>query len=695
MDVGGDCDDEDAEINPDANELCDGEDNDCDGETDEDVVGVFYRDRDEDGYGDPDVYVEQCPAPSGYVADNTDCDDGDGGIHPDATEYCDGEDHDCDGASMEGDSIDAEDWYPDADGDGYGDSSALVTACEQPSGHVEDGADCDDANDAVNPDAYDYCDDYADGVDDDCDGTPDNPDAAYEFHEDADGDGYGDAAVAATGCSPPEGMTTDASDCDDTVGDAHPGGIERYGWGIDYDCDGDLIHTVDDAQAALLGESSGDEAGDALLALGDYDGDGAYDLVIGACNEDAGGSGAGAVYVLLGSAGPPSGSQDLSSASVKLTGMAAGDLAGQALALLGDVDGDGLDDLGVGAPGNDDAHSGAGAAFLVTGVTISSGTKTFDLSYADGSIFGESASDAAGSYLAAAGDTDDDGLDDLWVSAPSYDGSAGAVYLVQSPASGEVDLCLASALLEGEASSDAAGPVAGGGDVDGDGQPDVLVGAPKNDEAGTNAGRAYLFLGPVSGTASLGDADTILEGEDSQAYAGSSVGYVGDGDGDGLDDVFVASPGGTTGGWTTGSAYLVGGGTLSDYVGSAISLAGADASFEGEAAADNAGWFIAAGGDLDGDGASDFLVGAPAEDATASDAGALYLVLGPVSGTEDLATSWIKIGSEQAGDALGSTASFAGDLDGDGLDDLLLGAPGDGTTASDAGAALLFLAGDL
>ncbi len=240
-DQSGDCDDENETIYPDAEELCDGEDNDCDGETDEDVTDTFYRDRDSDGFGDADVYVEQCPAPNGYVSDNADCDDDDASIHPSTTEYCDGTDYDRDGVTMEDNSADATTWYEDGDGDGYCDAHSTTQACEQPSGWADDDSDCDDGDAEIHPGAYDFCGDYSDGVDDDCDGTADNPDATYEFHEDADGDGYGAEDVLETGCEPPAGATTDDSDCDDTVADANPEGTERYAWGIDYDCDGDLI----------------------------------------------------------------------------------------------------------------------------------------------------------------------------------------------------------------------------------------------------------------------------------------------------------------------------------------------------------------------------------------------------------------------------------------------------------------------
>ena len=263
-----DCDDGDATQYPGATEYCNNEDDDCDGVVDDNAVDddVWYRDADGDGYGNPALSMEDCDQPSGYVLDNTDCDDGDADQYPGATEYCNGEDDDCDGVVDEDDAVDADTWYQDADFDGYGNANVSDVDCDQPSGYVSNDDDCDD-NDA---DQHPGADEYCNGEDDDCDGVVDE-DAAVDvltWYEDDDGDGYGNAAVTDIDCDQPTGYVSNDDDCDDGDADQYPG-ADEYCNGEDDDCDGSVDE--DDALDVLTWYEDADGDGYGNPAVSDID----------------------------------------------------------------------------------------------------------------------------------------------------------------------------------------------------------------------------------------------------------------------------------------------------------------------------------------------------------------------------------------------------------------------------------------
>ena len=208
-----DCDDSESEIHPDAEEVCDGVDNDCDDTVDEDSSDAltFFADADADGYGDPGASATACEAPSGYVSDDSDCDDTSDQAYPGGAEVCDGLDNDCDGTTDQGAS-DATAFYADADSDTFGDPEAEVMACEMPLGHAARPGDCDDTQALVNPDMDEICN----GLDDDCDTVIDT-DAVDKvtLFEDADGDGFGNPESPLLECPGASGTSENDQDCAD------------------------------------------------------------------------------------------------------------------------------------------------------------------------------------------------------------------------------------------------------------------------------------------------------------------------------------------------------------------------------------------------------------------------------------------------------------------------------------------------
>jgi hypothetical protein len=168
-----------------------------------------------------------------------DCADDDAAIHPDAIEVCDDIDNDCDGTTDVG-AADGALWYPDNDGDGYGNDAAAVDVCAQPDGHVLTDGDCDDDDDAVNPDEPEACN----GLDDNCDGDSDEGMSFDAWYLDGDGDGYGDTSTVEYACSPPDGGTLDGDDCDDFDNTTFPG-AEEVCDNADNDCDGEIDNGAD------------------------------------------------------------------------------------------------------------------------------------------------------------------------------------------------------------------------------------------------------------------------------------------------------------------------------------------------------------------------------------------------------------------------------------------------------------------
>jgi len=262
-----DCDDDDVSISPDAVEVCDGVDQDCDSAVDEGVTGTFYVDADGDGWGDEDSPVEDCDGTGQTTSQVGDCDDSDAAISPNAVEVCNGVDDDCDG-SVDADAVDPSTWYTDADGDGFG-AGEGVESCDAPDGVSADDGDCDDSDAGVNPSAVEVCN----GLDDDCDEAVDDEDPslsdATTWYLDLDGDGYGYAEVSAVSCEAPEHFIEDDTDCDDTDEAVNPGADEVCN-DLDDDCDGAIDDDDSDLDTSTAttwyDDTDGDGFGDATAS---------------------------------------------------------------------------------------------------------------------------------------------------------------------------------------------------------------------------------------------------------------------------------------------------------------------------------------------------------------------------------------------------------------------------------------------
>ena len=694
-----DCDDSSEAVHPAADELCNQVDDDCDGLVDDDALDglTWYMDADSDGYGLASAAAYACQRPDGHVADAGDCDDTVAVAHPGAPEVCDGLDNDCDAVADEDDAVDARRWYSDGDGDGFGLKSSSHVSCDAPEGWVSSRTDCDDTDAFVNPDATEICN----GIDDDCDAVIDlDSTEIISQWPDNDGDGYGARGTALQACELQPGYVTLKGDCDDAAASINPGASERCN---DLDDDCDILVDEDDAVDIRSWHRDRDKDGygsptsittscaapDGYVS-NDLDCDDSTDMVspdaMETCKDGVDNDCDGLFDDCMG--WPVEGA--LSAAEAVLVGEAASSKSGNALAAMGDLDGDGYGDLAVGASGEDSSERNAGAVYLVDGPLMGETS----LATANGKLTGENASDGAGWSVASAGDVNGDGQVDLLVGAKGFDGAgsdSGIAYLVYGPVSGELGLGAADARLLGMAEDDRAGcAVAGVGDVNADGWDDVLVGAFGDSSAGVSAGAAYLFLGPVSGSSLLSTADARLLGAAAKDFAGTSLAGVGDTDGDGYDDMLVGAWGQDSGRTGAGAVHLVLGPAYGE-----VDLGAADATLYGAARGDKFGGFVARAGDFDGDGHDDVLVGAEGEDSGGDLAGAAYLFYGPLEDGLGAEQADLVLVGASRDERAGVSVAVAGDLNGDGWGDLAVGAPGAKINGTGSGAVyIVFGAGE-
>ncbi|UCE37617.1 MAG: FG-GAP repeat protein [Thermoplasmata archaeon] len=559
-----------------------------------------------------------------------------------------------------GDNLD-----PDADNDGW-DDDIEVQCASDPKDNLSlpsnfdgdpfpDAIDSDDDNDGV----YDTVDafplDPNEWMDTDSDGTGDNTDM------DIDGDGA-ENTMDAFPMNPNEWVDTDSDD----IGNNLDLDDDNDGWSDDLEvvCGSDPLdfssRPIDTDEDTIPDILDTDDDNDGIPD--DYDASSLAqdDILWSKSNVDLGDYGIG------------------------FYGEVAGDRSGISIAGAGDVNGDGYDDILIGAYNNDEGGGEAGQTFLIFGKGSTWPTK-INLSDADASFIGESGGDRSGSSIAGAGDVNGDGYDDFLIGAPYHGGNRGQTYVIYGKASGwsmDTDLSLADASFIGEGNADLAGDfVAGAGDVNGDGFDDILIGAYKNNEGGDDAGQTYLVFGNASGWSmgtSLSTANASFWGEAVQDRAGSALAGGGDVNGDGFDDILIGAFFNDEGGLDAGQTYLILGkasGWAND-----VNVSNSDASFYGEDVMDYSGsaGSISIAGDVNGDGYDDILIGAVGNDDGGGSSGQTYLILGKASGwTMDINLSSVDASfwGERGGDTSGKSVSSAGDVNGDGYDDIIIGAP--------------------
>ena len=304
----------------------------------------------------------------------------------------------------------------------------------------------------------------------------------------------------------------------------------------------------------FLGIDMGDSSGYPVASAGDVNGDGLDDLLIVAGFADLNGFNAGETYLIYGRGGAAQlpGTFDLGSADVTFSGIDAGDNSGCSVASAGDVNGDGLDDLLIGAKGVDVNGFDVGETYLVYGRDAASPLSgAFDLRNADVTFSGIDADDQSGVSVAPAGDVNGDGLDDLLIGAhkadPNADSDAGETYLVYGGGlSGDFNLANADVTFNGIHAGDQSGlSVSAAGDVNGDGLDDLLIGSPGAD---SNAGATYMVYGRggpavLAGHFDLAAADVTFSGFAPSEHSGSAVASAGDVNGDGLADLLIGAKG--------------------------------------------------------------------------------------------------------------------------------------------------------
>jgi hypothetical protein len=687
--TGGDCDDSLNSVNPGEAEVCNSRDDDCDGLVDDGITATWYRDADSDGYGNSGTTTSTCSAPAGYVSNADDCDDTSNAVNPAATEVCDGLDQDCDGVADDGTGTTT--YYADADSDGYGDASTSTTSCAMPSGYVTTSTDCLDTSNTVYPGATETCN----GIDDDCDGTiDDGTGGSTTYYADTDGDGYGDATSTTTSCSAPEGYVTDATDCDDADVTSHPGASEVSYDAADNDCDGyqDDMVALNETDWTVLGELSSDAIGSwGVHVADDLNGDGDGELIVCAGSADYYYSSRYTIsdpgLLSFHDDGTSGLDVDLTDGWYEYWGYEEDDALGSSFVVLGDIDGDGYTEIAVGSYTNNTYDNDDGQVYILD-VYGESGSDSALSYYADGVIYGDD-EDGYFGYSLAAGDFDGDGTPDLATGAPGQQSNRGRVYVTfdgDDLGTDLIDDTDSNFYVNGVSSNDYLGYDVAFGDFNDDGYDDLVASSPYDDDGGSNAGTAWIIAGASTRGSSGSVRGSSVSSVDTAVITGSAA-----------SDTL----GGTNGSLSTGDidddgvvdlavgvygydGYTSGGGGVWIYRGGTLSGSETVSTASYVVRGDGyLGYAVDMTGDVTGDGIVDLLAGAPA----ASSYGMVYLWEGgQATGTYTLPTDqYASWLGEASSDYFGASLSGLLDLDGDGRSEFAVSASGNDDGASGGG----------
>ena len=367
VDHEGDCEDQNAEINPNAIEYCDGIDNNCLGlDLNAVDMNTYYYDEDNDGYGFSHTAINACSKPDGSAEIAGDCNDTDATIHPNAQELCNGIDNDCDeiidGPNPTGRNLTTK--YRDLDQDGHGDpENPRIFCLENPhEGYVTLGDDCDDSRPLVNPEMTEICD--PENLDENCNGSADDldpsvdPTTFFAFYTDDDDDGFGTGEIIVQNCDGGYELSLRSDDCNDHNETINPEVDEICNDNIDNNCNNSADHclldpivTLEEVQTRLIGENAGDLFGRELTIL-DFNGDENMDLAVIAPGAD---EDRAALYVFF---GPLSGEYYAENANIIISPLSEGPLVDRtniSIENAGPITQNEFDDLWIGLPESDKA----------------------------------------------------------------------------------------------------------------------------------------------------------------------------------------------------------------------------------------------------------------------------------------------------------------------------------------------------